>query len=140
MPVERLRFSEQGRNRLITLKRRTGLPTWAVLSRLALCRSLADPSIPPQTPERADSTLEIDWRTLAGPYGDVLWGMLRLRCRRDALPLDEDTVARQLSIHVHRGLGYLVGNPDLKSIVDLAALTRTELAVLDNGTEAVGAD
>ncbi|WP_327591329.1 DNA sulfur modification protein DndE (plasmid) [Nonomuraea sp. NBC_00507] len=127
MPVDRLRLNETGRSQLVTLRRRTGLPTWAVICRLALCRSLAEPTIPPQVPLRCDSNVEIDWRTFAGAHGDVLWGMLTLRCHRDGLPLDEEAIATQLGLHVHRGLGYLVGDPTLKTIADLAALASCAL-------------
>jgi DNA sulfur modification protein DndE len=47
MPVGNIRLSEQAKNQLITLKRRTGVSQWNVLCRWAVCRSLAEPGRPP---------------------------------------------------------------------------------------------
>ena len=47
MAIEHIRLSQQARDQLITLKRRTGIAHWNVLCRWALCRSLAEPAPPP---------------------------------------------------------------------------------------------
>jgi DNA sulfur modification protein DndE len=71
---------------------------------------LAEPSPPPAARIPTDSSIPpIEWNTFAGGYGDVLWALLRVRCRADGLPLDEETLAGQFRLHVHWGLGYLVG-------------------------------
>jgi DNA sulfur modification protein DndE len=124
MPVEHIRLAQTARDQLITLKRRTGIGHWNVLCRWALCRSLAEPTQPPNTRLPADSNVEMSWKVFAGPYGEVLWALVRQRCHSDGLPLDEETLAQQFRLHLHRGVGYLVGDPRLR---DAASLLNTAL-------------
>ena len=123
MPIEHIRLSRGARDQLITLKRRTGITHWNVLCRWAFCRSLAEDSPPPAAKIPADSNLEMTWKVFAGAHGEELWALLRQRCHADGLPLDEDTLALQFRLHLHRGIGYLVGDPrvtDVVGLVDLA--------------------
>lgn len=123
MPLEHIRLSQNARDQLITLKRRTGIGHWNVLCRWALCRSLAEPTVPPATKLVTDSNVEMTWRVFAGTYGDTLWALVRFRCHKDGLPLDEETVANQFRLHLHRGIGYLIGDTrssDIEGLVKLA--------------------
>lgn len=122
MALEHIRLSQSARDQLITLKRRTGIPHWNVLCRWALCRSLAEQAVPPAIKLTLDSNVEMNWRTFGGDYGDVLWALVKLRCYRDGLPLDEETLAQQFRLHLHRGIGYLVGDPRVKSAAGLASV------------------
>lgn len=118
-PIEHIRISQTAKDQLITLKRRTNITQWNVLCRWALCRSFAEPAAPPNVKLVTDSNVEMNWRTFAGPYGEVLWAMLRQRCHTDGLPLDDDTLAQQFRLHLHRGIGYLAGDRNLRTIADL---------------------
>jgi DNA sulfur modification protein DndE len=123
MSLERIQLSQQAKDQLTRLKRRTGLKNWNVLCRWAFCVSIAEPD--PPTPARipADSSIEMTWRTFAGSdHEDVYLALLRQRCADDGLPTDPGTLAAQFRLHLHRGIGYLAGTPDLRSIDDLAAL------------------
>lgn len=122
MPLEHIRLSQTARDQLITLKRRTGIAHWNVLCRWALCRSLAEPAVPPAVKLTLDSNVEMSWRTFSGELGDVPWALLRLRCHIDGLPLDEETLAQQFRLHLHRGIGYLVGDPRVTDTAGLASL------------------
>jgi DNA sulfur modification protein DndE len=122
MPIEHIRLSQAARDQLITLKRRTNITQWNVLCRWALLRSLAEPTVPPNAKIPADSNVEMNWRTFAGQHGDVIWALLRVRCQRDGFSLDEDSVAQQFRLHLHRGIGYLAGDRQLRTIVDLINL------------------
>lgn len=122
MPLENIRLSQHARDQLITLKRRTNIAHWNVLCRWAFCRSLAEPTPPPAAKHPADSKVEMNWRTFAGPHGDIYWALLRQRCHTDGLPLDEEVLAQQFRIHLHRGIGYLVGDRNMRTITDLLEL------------------
>lgn len=122
MPIEHIRLAQSARDQLVTLKRRTGISQWNVLCRWAFCRSLAEPAVPPAAKLSADSNVEMTWKVFAGTNGDELWALLRLRCHRDGLPLDEDTLAQQFRLHLHRGIGYLVGDPRMTDIVGLLGM------------------
>ncbi|MFD7077147.1 DNA sulfur modification protein DndE [Nocardioides sp. NPDC059952] len=126
MTIEHIRLSQTARDQLITLKRRTGIQHWNVLCRWALCRSLAEPTPPPTIKLVLDSNVEMNWRTFSGDLGDVLWGLVRLRCHNDRLPLDEETLALQFRLHLHRGIGYLVGDQRLSDVAGLATIGLSE--------------
>lgn len=122
MAIEHIRLSQTARDQLITLKRRTGIAHWNVLCRWALCRSLAEPAAPPTVKLALDSNVEMNWRTFGGDSGDVLWALLRYRCHQDGLSLDDETLARQFRLHLHRGIGYLAGDPRVTDVAGLAGL------------------
>jgi DNA sulfur modification protein DndE len=111
--IETVRISPAAKDQLITLKRRTGLKHWNELGRWALCRSLAEPTRPPNVPIPTEGGIEIEWRTFAGRASDLYLDLLRQRCVADELKPDSRTVQRQLLLHLHRGIGYLVGDPTL---------------------------
>ncbi len=111
--IETVRISGPGKDQLVTLKRRTGLKHWNELGRWALCRSLAEPSAPPDVPIPTDGGIEIDWRTFTGRLGDVYLDLICQRCADDGLTVDAATVQRQFALHLHRGIGYLAGDRTL---------------------------
>lgn len=130
MPVEHIRLSKTARDQLITLKRRTRIEHWNVLCRFGFCRSLAEQSPPPTVKLAADSNVEMTWKVFGGAYGDELWALLRQRCHADGLSLDEETLANQFRLHLHRGIAYLVGDP---RVTDLPGLLHVALAAAPAG-------
>lgn len=126
MAIEHIRVSRAARDQLITLKRRTGIMQWNVLCRWALCRSLAEAAPPPVIKLVLDSNVEMTWRVFAGDLGDILWALVRYRCHQDELPLDDETLAQQFRLHLHRGISYLVGDTRVADIAGLASLALQE--------------
>ena len=126
MAIEHIRLSQTARDQLVTLKRRTGIAHWNVLCRWALCRSLAEPAPPPAVKLVLDSSVEMTWRVFAGDQGDVLWALVRFRCHIDGFDLDEETLANQFRLHLHRGIGYLVGDPRVTNVTGLASVALLE--------------
>lgn len=120
-PPDRVRLSQQARDQLLTLKRRTGLRHWNVLCRWALCRSLAEPSRPPATADPPNNAVEMTWQVFAGDDADVYAALLRYRCLLDGLDADPLTLNTQLRLHLHRGIGYLVADPTIRDIRTLLA-------------------
>lgn len=126
--IATVRVSQQAKEQLIALKRRTGIAHNNVLCRWALARSLAEGSSPPRTEIVTDSNIEIDWRTFGGSEADIYLGLLSQSARREGRGVDEDSVAEQLRLHLHRGIGYLYGDRNLRSIEQLVKLASTEAA------------
>ena len=122
MAIEHIRLSRQAKDQLIKLKRITGIEHWNVLCRWALCLSLAEQSVPPQSKILADSNVEMSWKVFGGRYADLYIALVKERCVRDGLGTDPDTVAQQFRLHLHRGISYLAGNKKLRKIEDLVAL------------------
>jgi DNA sulfur modification protein DndE len=120
--IETVRLSEKARSQLITLKRRTGLENWNVLCRWAYCLSLAEPSRPPDETIPADSSVEMTWKTFTGGQDELYWGALVLRAERDGVPLKEESLAHYFRLHLHRGISYLNGHPNIKDIRGLLGL------------------
>ena len=128
-----IHLSEQLHNHLTVLTRRTKITHRNALLRWAFCRSLAEQGKVPPAGYPDSGRPPIAWETFAGDFGDVLWGLLRMRCHADGVPLDEDTLAAQFLLHLHRGAGYLVADPRLTDATGVAGLVQI---ALDLGDEA----
>ncbi len=96
------------------------------MCRWAFCRSLAETAPPSIVPIPADSNLEMTWRVFGGDIADILTLALKQRCYQDGLGTEPETLSQQFRLHLHRGIGYLAGDPDLKKIEHLLGLVRLE--------------
>ena len=122
-PIERVRISATAEEQLVKLKRITKIKQWNTLCRWALCRSLAESSIPSPVPIKTDSNVEITWNVFGGEMADILLIALKQRCSQDGLDTDVDTLKQQFSLHLHRGIGYLAGDSKIQQIEDLVGCT-----------------
>lgn len=123
-PIERFKLSQTAKDQLTKLKRSTRIDQWNILCRWAFCRSLADASIPSPVPIPADSNVELSWKVFGGEISDLLLIALKQRCHNDGLGTDKETLVSQFRLHLHRGIGYLAGDPNLKKIEDLMTLAQ----------------
>lgn len=124
--LDNIRLSAAARDKLVTLKRYTGIQHWNVLCRWAFCLSLSEPGRPARADIAADSNVEMSWRTFAGAEGEeILWAALKARCRQDGLPTDDASLAYEFRLHLHRGIGYLSTPGKVKSLSDLLSLALT---------------
>jgi len=121
-PIERFRLSEAAKEQLIRLKRSTKIEQWNILCRWALCRSLAEPSLPSPVSDPKKGGIELTWRVFGGELSDVLLMALKQRCHEDGLATDRPTLVEQFRLHVHRGIGYLVGEAESQTIDTLTHL------------------
>lgn len=122
MTPHTLRLTKEARDQLMTLKRRTGIKNWNILCRWAVCRSLAEPSSPRELGHVGETGVEMTWDVFAGPLDSVLEALMRVRCDQDGLPVDSETLSTQLRLHVHRGISFLIGDPDVRDIKSLVGL------------------
>ena len=119
-PIERIRLSQTAKEQLIKLKRSTKIEQWNILCRWAFCYSLAEASTPSPVSIPADSNVEMTWNVFGGEIADILLIALKQRCRQDLLDTDKETLRQQFRLHLHRGIGYLAGDENLKNIEYLA--------------------
>ena len=119
MSQGRIQLSQQAKDRLLKLKRNTGVKHWNVLCRWAFCSSLAEPSVPPAARIPADSNVEMTFEVFGGAHHELYLALLEARCRRDRLGTDEETLAVQLRLHLHRGIGYLFADRRIQRVGDL---------------------
>ena len=119
--VENVRVSQRAKDQMVKLKRTTGILHWNVLCRWGFCLSLAEEGVPPETEIPIDSNVEMTWRVFGGRLADVYMALLKERLRRDGLPLDSGTLAKQFRLHLHRGISYLSdGRAGLDDMIGLA--------------------
>ncbi|MEM8718889.1 MAG: DNA sulfur modification protein DndE [Cyanobacteria bacterium P01_G01_bin.39] len=121
-PIERVRISKTAEDQLVKLKRSTKIKQWNILCRWAFCRSLAEPSTPSPVPIKTDSKVEIAWNVFGGEIADILLISLKQRCYQDGLGTDDNTLKQQFTLHLHRGIGYLAGDTEIKQIEDLVTV------------------
>lgn len=121
-PIDRIRISQNAREQLLKLKRATHIENWNVLCRWALCKSLAEPTPPSIINIVTDSNVEMTWQVFAGNLSDILIVALKQRCYNDGLSTDKETLATQFRLHLHRGIGYLAGDRNIKRLEDLISL------------------
>ena len=122
MSIKQVRLSTQAREQLIRLKTRTGIPHWNVLCRWAFCLSLRQESPPAPLEISADSNVEMTWQVFGGDAHELYLALLKERCDQDGLGTDDDVLARQFRLHLHRGIAYLAAPQTIRSIGDLIGL------------------
>lgn len=122
MILRQIRLSNRAKERLSRLKGKTGIKNWNVLCRWAYCYSLKENTIP--TPEAidGDSNLEMSWYTFAGEYSELYEALIIAWCKRKNIPLDNDTMAKYIKMHIERGIAYLSGTNFIKNLDDLLKL------------------
>ncbi|MBD1919657.1 DNA sulfur modification protein DndE [Microcoleus sp. FACHB-831] len=128
-PIDRIKLSQTAKEQLTKLKRITKIEQWNILCRWAFCRSLAEPTTPSPVPIPADSNVEMSWRVFGGDISDILLLALKQRCHNDGFGTDRETLALQFRLHLHRGIGYLAGDPNIKKIEDLIEIAVREPTV-----------
>jgi DNA sulfur modification protein DndE len=124
-PIDHVRVSAKGRESLIKIKRRTGLEHWNEICRVALCQSLANLN-PPTTPTgMGESSIDMDWKTFAGPYSAEFTLAITLRAKADGVNLtSEDALADYVKAHLERGIASL---QNVKSLMEVSAALDLEL-------------
>ena len=104
--IETVRLSQDQRNKLLRIRKKTGVKNWNVLCRWALCYSLAAEEEPPQYVRGGKVGIEIDWPTFTG---------------REQKPL-YDAIFQYLGTakfysHVSRGIDILTNKKDLTELL-----------------------
>lgn len=118
--MERIKLNAAARNQLVTLKRRTGMEHNNAICRHALCLSLANASVAPNETFSFNGGIEIDWRTFTGGEDALYYNLLAVRLLSEGKRVTEDTIRQALTVHVHRGLSYLVSRREEDLLVEMA--------------------
>jgi DNA sulfur modification protein DndE len=123
MIIETIRLSEQAKNQLIKIKRRTKIENWNTLCRWALCLSLADPKPVKDHEIKYNSSVEMTWKVFGGEYCDLFDALIKERCDQDGIELSKKNLTKQLKLHIHRGISYMDTNPPINDIRSFITLT-----------------
>lgn len=108
--IDIIRLSEKQKQQLITLKRKTGIENWNVLCRWALCKSLADPAVPPKEDIPSDSNIEMTWRTFAGEQHEIYKAICIMAFKKQNI---QSSLLLFLKCHISRGLSYILKENNL---------------------------
>lgn len=104
-PVEHVRVSAKSKEILIKIKRNTGLEHWNEICRIALCKSLENPTMPPDFERNGESSIEIDWKTFAGAYQEEFSSLIRYRASKDHVDLSKkEDLQEYFRNHLERGI------------------------------------
>lgn len=126
MIMKQVRLSQQAKEHLSRLKRKTGIKNWNILCRWALCYSLSEKTLPTDIPIAADSNLEMSWLTFGGDYYELYEALVKAWCIQMGLNTDDDTVAKYFRLNLERGIAHLCGTGFIKSFDDLVKLATKE--------------
>jgi len=87
------------------MKRRLGIERWNEICRIALCRSLANPTKPVKPRNGWDSAIEIEWKTFAGDQSEMFSALSILRAQNDNVDTEKrDVFADYFRAHIERGI------------------------------------
>lgn len=104
-PVETVKISSQSREILIKIKRRLGIERWNEICRVALCRSLANPTKPVKPRNAWDSAIEIEWKTFSGEQSDIFSALTLQRAHADNIDSNKrEALADYFRAHIERGI------------------------------------
>ena len=74
--IETVRLSQVQRNKLLRIRKNTGIKNWNVLCRWALCYSLSHDDKPPPYIKGGKTGIEMDWKTFCGSQGEEIYDAL----------------------------------------------------------------
>jgi len=109
-----VRITNRGRDQLITIKRRTGLEHWNVISRWALALSLRENTPPPKLDQSGDSNVEMSWDVFSGGRRE-LWHAVTIQ-RFTEEPGTHENLGQFIRAHVHRGIQMMSAQGQSESI------------------------
>ena len=117
-PVESIKISSRARDILITTKRKTGTEHWNEVCRVALCRSLANPSLPSKLEKNWDTAFEIEWKTFAGELSGEFTTLILLSAQKHGVDsTDRTALAEYFRSHLERGISNLQSISGLENYV-----------------------
>lgn len=119
MIIENVYLPQKTKDQLVKIKRATGIQNWNVLSRWALCLSLADTTSPSIVATPNEHAIEMSWKVFGGKDHEIYLAILLERCKADGYSLDKDTVTQQLRNHLHRGISKMVTTKRLEDLLQL---------------------
>jgi DNA sulfur modification protein DndE len=117
--VEVVRLGPMTKNRLMTLKRRTGIDNWNILCRWAFCLSLQETDAVGERHDEAGVSIEMTWKTFSGDMSHIYESLLVDRAINEGVSCDGVPISILLRRHITRGVSRLVSTQDLAGIGSL---------------------
>lgn len=106
--IETVRLSQDQRNKLMKVRKTTGIKNWNVLCRWAFCHSIYVDNNPPNYVKGGKTGVEMDWETFTGRDNKIVFEALIQRIGSD-----------QFYNHLHRGIEILVEKDSLSILAEV---------------------
>ena len=122
--IDSIRFSEQTKRKLVSIKRHTGVEHWNTLCRWAFCISVRDKRLIEFDHHGDSSNIEMTWRTFAGTNHTAYEALLRGVISRHENHNDNHTSVNLLRAHVDRGLSKMQHAVQINGVQSLLGLLK----------------
>ena len=117
-----VRLSEQTKDQLIRLKRATGIKTWNILCRWALCVSLAEIEPLADSQDTGDSAIEMRWDVFGGELHEIYYALMVHNCKKMGIEITDKNISRLARQHIQRGVNILTNRNKVTTLEDLIRL------------------
>ena len=115
--IDVIKLSESAKNKLITIRKRTGCENWNIICRWGFLAAIKDSDKVTFENIVTDSNVEMTWRTFAGQYEKLYMALLVKELKRQGIQINKKNVNDYFKIYLHNGISILM-NPKLKNISD----------------------
>ena len=116
-----IRLSSDDRRMIFNVKNTTGIEHFYTICRWAFCLSVDSENKIKKLDGTADGAVEFSWDRFGGEETEIYYLLLKDEAQRLEIKADEDSLYELLISHIRRGLGYLTGNKELKTLEGLSS-------------------
>ena len=120
--IDHIRLSQQAKDQLTQLKRKTKLTHFNEICRWAFCLSLKQESAPRVVDEKLDG-VEMTYETFAGKHSNIYLALLMNSLKKHKLEINQLNLNKYIRAHINRGISILY-NLKMKSISDMISLIK----------------
>ena len=116
-----IRLGSDDRRMIFNVKNTTGIEHFYTICRWAFCLSVDSENKIKKLDGTADGAVEFSWDRFGGEETEIYYLILKDEAQRLEIKADEDSLYELLISHIRRGLGYLTGNKELKTLEGLSS-------------------
>ena len=116
-----IRLGSDDRRMIFNVKNTTGIEHFYTICRWAFCLSVDSENKIKKLDATADGAVEFSWDRFGGEEAEIYYLILKDEAHRLEIKIDDDSLYELLISHIRRGLGYLTGNKELKTLEGLSS-------------------
>ena len=116
-----IRLGSDDRRMIFNVKNTTGIEHFYIICRWAFCLSVDSENKIKKLDGTADGAVEFSWDRFGGEETEIYYLLLKDEAQRLEIKADEDSLYELLISHIRRGLSYLTGNKELKTLEGLSS-------------------
>ena len=126
--VKAFQLNVEALDQISRIKKSVGINKNNVICRWAFMLSLKEPGRISDLNLTYDSSGrgEISWETFGGEFSAIYLALLKQRMHQEEVSINTENLKTHILHHINRGLGYILGSGNIRSISHLIALTIEE--------------